>query len=185
MAWFPCDSECWWLSSWTLSKVHKWKKWSSHSTRSDLESDPGSLKTNPHYTLDTHFVINFNSQSCSVCSFQGVLTSCIRIIRYVTVVDVLFRFPWCRFEVCQKHRGQKWKNWEKSMIFNNILITITWADETGELRWWRMKSMNIEFLISRLHAFVDLEKIPFISTDRGKLCTVSEGIEQEVYSAEN
>ena len=46
-----------------------------------------------------------------------------------------------------------------------------------------MKSMNIEFLISRLHAFVDLEKIPFISTDRGKLCTVSEGIEQEVYSA--
>jgi hypothetical protein len=42
--------------------------------------------------------------------------------------------------------------------------------------------MNIEFLISRLHAFVDLQKIPFISTDRGKLCTVSEGIERGIYS---
>ena len=45
-----------------------------------------------------------------------------------------------------------------------------------------MKLMNIEFLISRLHAFIDLEKIPFNSTDRGKLFTVSEGIEREIYS---
>lgn len=44
------------------------------------------------------------------------------------------------------------------------------------------KLMNIEFLTSRLHAFIDLEKIPFISTGRGKLCTVSEGIEKEIYS---
>jgi hypothetical protein len=47
----------------------------------------------------------------------------------------------------------------------------------------RKKSTHTRLLISRLHAFVDLEKIPVISTDRGKLCTLSEGIKQKIYSA--
>lgn len=46
-----------------------------------------------------------------------------------------------------------------------------------------MTLMSVEFLKSRLHAFLDLEKIPFNSIDRGKLCTVSGVIEREIYSA--